>query len=612
MKIALIAPPWPLFNRPSIQLGCLKSYLKKEHNGLEIQLFHPYLKVAAEIGFELYHVISQSSWAAEAICSGLLFPENKEKADALFMRELIRREEKKGNSTLFKELVPGKIRKKVKQIFDSFIGEINWDDFKLVGFTSSLNQLTAGLALALAIKKQSPEISIVLGGAGCGGEIGPSILRAFNQVDYVIAGEGELPILKLIHYREGKRNDLPANVFSRMQGEKKGKVICANISPKSQIKNMDELPIPDYDDYFSEVSKLSPDKRFFPILPVEASRGCWWGRCNFCNLNLQWAGYRAKSVERVVYEVDYLAKRHKVLDFAFMDNVLPRKSAHSIFSALKKHNRDYSFFAELRAVHSRHEMESMARGGLCDVQIGIEALSASLLKRLNKGARLIDNIAAMRHAEEFGIRLGGNLIIHFPGSTEREVEETLQTLDFVWPYQPLKTVSFWLGQGSPVASRPKDFNLRAIASHPFYHKLFPGRVLKEFSPLILQYRGDRQRQYRIWKRVEKKVSEWIHNRQRVGNHGKLLSFREGDDFLIIKQVLPDGRVLHHRLQGLSKKLYLFCLDPTEFEELCRQAAPVPRESVERFVKDLQSKKLIFHQNGYVLSLAVQANSWNPF
>jgi len=54
-KLALISTPWPLYSRPSIQLGTLKAYLKARTPDLEVDVFHFYLSLAEAIGYRLYH-----------------------------------------------------------------------------------------------------------------------------------------------------------------------------------------------------------------------------------------------------------------------------------------------------------------------------------------------------------------------------------------------------------------------------------------------------------------------------------------------------------------------------------------------------------------------------
>ena len=590
--IALIAPPWPLFNRPSIQLAALKAFLVQEEPGIRVDSLHPYLPLANDLGLECYHEISQSSWTAESIGAGILFPELKDRCNCLFSRIIKKRASRAGKS-----ISPGPVREVMTETIDAFVASYDWRTCRLIGITVCLNQLCASLLIAKKIKELAPSVPIVIGGASCAGCLGPSLLGAFLQIDYTINGEGERPLLGLLHYLQGKRHTLPRAVYGRETPH-------SNDIEKDQVPNLDSLPIPDFDDYFGQLRQLLKKRSVSPVVPIEFSRGCWWRRCNFCNLNLQWSGYRAKSPKRMASEIDYLSRRYGVLDFAFMDNALPRKYAASLFQDLAGHNRDYSIFAEVRAVHPIDELATMARGGLKDIQVGIESLSTSLLRRINKGVRAIDNIAIMRHAEEVGIRLEGNLIMHFPGSTEEEVEQTIEALDFVWPFRPLNTVSFWLGLGSPVEQRPSDFGISGIRPHPFFAYLFPEEIYRRVSSLILSYRGDRELQYQRWRRVEKKVREWHLQRIQIGINTKPLTYRDGGDYLIITQKLPDGKVLSHRLKGLSRRLYLYCITPRTMASVYDQATGQTHEQIRKFIKDLVDKRLVFQEGDRVISLAI--------
>ena len=74
--------PWAMFNRPSIQLAALKSYLEREEAGLTVTAFHPYLGLARRIGPELYRQIALDPWLSEGLYAGLLFPERRENLKA--------------------------------------------------------------------------------------------------------------------------------------------------------------------------------------------------------------------------------------------------------------------------------------------------------------------------------------------------------------------------------------------------------------------------------------------------------------------------------------------------------------------------------------------------
>ena len=50
-RIALVSTPWPLYNRPSIQLGTLKAYLRSIYPEMKVEAHHAYLIIAESIGY---------------------------------------------------------------------------------------------------------------------------------------------------------------------------------------------------------------------------------------------------------------------------------------------------------------------------------------------------------------------------------------------------------------------------------------------------------------------------------------------------------------------------------------------------------------------------------
>ncbi len=597
MDIVLIAPPWPLFNRPSIQLGVLKAYLTKNlPKGVRVQNLHPYLHVAAATGFSTYHAISQSGWASEAVFSHILFPD------------------KSGPGTLFDASLHKGTSKKTRIDFDRIcrssqaalekaIDACDFTKTHIVGISVCLNQLTAGLFVAKLLKQRYPDLPIVMGGASVSGDVGIGILRSFPWIDYVIDGEGEIPLLELSKYTLGLSSAIASKAVIQ-----KGQILPGH---KEQISDMDKLPVPDFDDYFRELSQVGGGG-INVVLPVEASRGCWWGQCSFCNLNLQWKGYRAKRPEKVAKEIDFLSTRYSVIDFAFMDNCLPRKDVKKIFGLLASQGRDYSIFGEIRASHSRQELKIMKEGGLDSLQIGIEALSTSLLKRLKKGATAISNLYLMKSCAEIGIDLQSNMIICFPKSSKAEVEETLKNLDYAWPFPTLKPVRFWLGMASPIYDGYRTYGIRCIRASRKYSYLFPSKIMNSLTPLILDYVGDRGRQAVLWRPVETKLNFFRRKRKELGIKGSGLTYRDGGHFVIIRQLLPDGQVLTHRLAELSRQLYLAAEEPVPMDKIFAKAPHVPKDKVEQFIGQMVKKKLMFKENSMVLSLACRQKTKRSF
>ena len=607
--IILISTPWPLYSRPSIQLGSLKAYLSTQFPGLEIRAFHPYLKVAEEIGYPIYRAISERTWLAESVCGALLFPERKKGVEKMFYREAKR-------STKLRGLHFGTLIRQVGQVSEGFVREVDWTSCGLVGFSICLCQLTSSLYLIKKIKQSYPSLPVVVGGSMFSGAQAYGLIKSFPEIDYVVNGEGELPLSRLIRYIGFAKQ---SNNFFSMPGVIAGKERGAEDSISfDQLESLNYLPPPDYDDYFDQLRNLRPENRFFPTLPAEVSRGCWWkstlrnskhSGCAFCNLNLQWDGYRSKNVSQVVSEIDYLTTKYRTLSVAFMDNLLPSGKSKEIFLRLAGLEKDLRLFAEIRATTSRKMLMAMKGAGTHKIQVGIEALSTKLLRKLHKGTTAIQNMQIMRDCEELDITNNSNIIIHFPDSNTEDVDETLRTLEFAFPFRPLKLVRFWLGLGSPVWHDFRGFGLNAVFNHRNYGILFPPEVCRSISFMMQSYRGGLVYQRKLWQPVKKKFHAWKRSYDEIHRSGScspILSFRDGRDFLIIRQKRYRAESLTHRLVGPSRTIYLFCRKHRSLKHIVEYFPKVGAEKIVPFLNMMVDKKLIYKENDRYLSLAVPA------
>jgi ribosomal peptide maturation radical SAM protein 1 len=611
-KVLLVSAPWALFNRPSLPLGVLKAYLAVNLPGIQVASSHLFLMVAQALGYGPYQEVSRRVWRAESVFSALLYPERAATAESLFAGTFTKGE---AISCNFKELVH-----QVKTVSDRWLQRLDWSALDLVGFTISFCQVTASLYLISQIKRICPSLPVVVGGSSFSGERSAGLLNAFSGIDYLVRGEGERPLtdlLRILLSPDEKRSTttLPASVLTAQEKNSGPQRFC-------QLDRLDGLPVPDYDDYFKLLAGFPTAQRFFPTLSVEASRGCGWHRsdrsgrfngCSFCNLNLQWQGYRTKPPRQVIREVDQLVQRYRVLSLAFADNAFPLNRAGAIVEGIANLGCDLSIFAELRASTPPALLQKMHLAGVDTVQIGIEALSSRLLAKMNKGLRVIDNLSMMKHCEAAGITSASNLMLHFPSSDAHDVDETLGTLDFTRWYRPLKTVSFWLGLESPVYRFPDRFHIRATFNHPNLKKLFPTPLANAMHFIIQGYRGDRTRQRQLWRPVETKARQWeidyaVLQRQTGGRPALLL--RDGGHFLIIHQHFPDQPTVNHRLTGISAEIYRYCSIPRDLDQVTGLSVNHRRKAIQTFLKTMVDKRLMFEEQNCYLSLAIPA-TWQP-
>jgi ribosomal peptide maturation radical SAM protein 1 len=588
-KLALISMPWSIFNRPSIQLGSLKAFMEKEMS-CQVDNFHPYLNIAEGIGIDTYQSISRNSWAGEALFSPLLFNEQKDKARELYLSVLSKKEQPIPD---FDKLVST-----IEEICSDWINSIEFNQYDLIGFSVCFNQLFSSLYAANQFKKTVEKVPVVFGGSSCTGLIGQSLLHHFPEIDYVIDGEGEQSLLSLC----GTLNDHSAHPSE--QGGTATPV--RSVRKTEEITDINELPYPDYEPYFKEMALIFAPAPFIPTLPLEFSRGCWWNKCSFCNLNLQWKKYRMKNAGRMVRETNHFVQQFECLNFSFADNALPLKQADNYFKTISLQQIDLNFFAEIRAITQPERLKQYSQGGLSTVQVGVESLSNSLLQKMAKGTTVIDNIAVMKLCSENNIQVEGNLITEFPTTTEAEIEETLINIDFVLPYHPLSSATFFLGHGSPIHRDSSTFGINAFLTHHKIKKLFPPHYHKSLEQLINGYRGDRTLQHQLWKPVHQKIKQWqdFHSMRRDKKSAPL-QYRDGGTFIIIRQEQLSGQPLQHRLKGISRKMYLFCHTPQSINDILEYLETIPEEPLVNFISELCQKRLMFREEDRVLSLAVR-------
>lgn len=607
--VALVSAPWPLFSRPSIQLGTLKAYLKQALPDLRVDAHHIYLKVAAEIGYETYHDISERTWLAECVYAALLYPQRRNAARKVFENEARKVSRLRGVDF-------DRLTRKVGKVTEDWIAAIDWPQMGLAGFSLCLCQLTASLYCIRRIKELAPQLPVAAGGSMFTGSAVAELMAAFPEIDFMVNGEGERPLLNLVRHLQG---GAAAATVPTLPGVVNRRELTAGRAPsQDQLPSLSELPPPDYDDYFRLLRELGPQKGFFPTLSAEISRGCYWRHsgkngkpsgCAFCNLNRQWRGYRFKPARQVAGEIDGLTRRYRLLSVALMDNLLPTRQAPEIFGGLQALGKDLQLFGEIRASTPLTALRAMRAAGVTEVQIGIEALSTRLLRKINKGTTTIQNLEIMKHCEALGIENRANLICGFPGSDDTDVAETLAAIAYALPFRPPKTVHFWLGTGSPVWQHPDHFGIRAVFNEPRYKALFPPEVARQITFIIQGYRGDRGRQQVRWRPVEKRAQEWAAayaELHRGADSTPILSYRDGGDFLIIRQRRVQADTQTHRLEGTSRAIYLFCEQTRTLGAITKRFPAPGEEKIAAFLDMMVAKRLMFAEGDRYLSLAVPA------
>ena len=329
-NVLLVSMPFADTSIPSIQLGLLESVLKNHQ--INAQSLHLYVKAADYYGLHNYNnLISMHSDAslAEMIFTKYIYSmhwsEKKEQIKDFYEKNIA----KDGNLFSFQDY-----EKVTDEFFNHTISNIKWDTFDVIGFTLNYGQILPSLAVAKYLKTNFPSITIICGGSAVTGDLGTRFIDAFPWIDYVVSGEGEEALVQFIN------DPTSIGTIPNLIYRKDDTIIKNNTA---EYIDLNTLPYPDFTSYFQLLNTCHPEiQQYYHLygrIPIELSRGCWWNKCSFCNLNVQHKKYREKMIDRFCNELEFLSNTYKMLTFQVIANTLPfhdyRQLCHQL-TALKK------------------------------------------------------------------------------------------------------------------------------------------------------------------------------------------------------------------------------------------------------------------------------------
>ena len=168
---------------------------------------------------------------------------------------------------------------------------------------------------------------------------------------------------------------------------------------------------------------LSPE----PVLPVAATRGCYWRRCRFCpEAVAPIHPYRAMDEGTFPTLLRELSGRYGVRRFHLTDNAIPVAVLRSLANA-RGVLRGLSWHGFARFEPELLDPEfasSLAAAGCSMLQLGLESGSQALLDRMGKGTRVADASTILSNLARAGIAAYVYVMLGAPGETEADAERT--------------------------------------------------------------------------------------------------------------------------------------------------------------------------------------------
>ena len=174
---------------------------------------------------------------------------------------------------------------------------------ELVGFSVNIWNRTPVEALARRLRTLLPDALLLWGGQEATGSV-VDFLALLPELDYLIEGEGEIPLAQLLAAwldAGGRSLAEPRRVSGlRFRDPQMGASILTR--PADTVTTLDELPS------VILAGLVRPEQSNMLGVMLEGSRGCP-NRCSFCFEGGKSGRVRSASIARLAVEADYMAER---------------------------------------------------------------------------------------------------------------------------------------------------------------------------------------------------------------------------------------------------------------------------------------------------------------
>ena len=252
-----------------------------------------------------------------------------------------------------------------------------------------------------------------------------------TEVDYAVIGEGEITNCELAKTLEngGDVSAVKGIVYKTQTG-------YVQTESRPYIRELDTIPFPSYeglgmdlyldhqnvDGWYNYYAYYSDDPRMMPML---MARSCPF-QCSFCFHPIG-RGYRFRSLDSFFEELDLWVKLYNINGIALVDECfsIDRDRVLEFCRRIKPYKLAWA--CQMRAETYNDEiLSAMKDSGCIGACFGIESMSQTVLKNMNKHLErsTIDN--ALRLTYKYRIGCTGNLIFGSEAENFETMSESLK------------------------------------------------------------------------------------------------------------------------------------------------------------------------------------------
>jgi len=306
--------------------------------------------------------------------------------------------------------------------FEQIVSEVLEEKPDIIGISSLFSPYYREVLSLAARLKQAINCPIIVGGSHV--SCAPEMMLSDANVDFIIRGEGERPLVKFLKaWRQGHGFAGVPNL-----GYKEGgKLVFNAMAPNYPLG---ELPIPDLPD--NETGRYLFNCR--PITFVLTSRGCPL-QCTFCSVRLTFGSrYRRRKAEDVLAEINHrYSQGFRVFDFEDDNLTFDKGEMQHLCRLLLERfsGQDIQLLAMNGISYASLDHETLQlikQAGFTHLNLALVSCRQEILSSVGRSHRVEQFGEVVRNAAEQGFAMVAYLILGLPGDTLGNMVESLLTL----------------------------------------------------------------------------------------------------------------------------------------------------------------------------------------
>ena len=175
------------------------------------------------------------------------------------------------------------------------------------------------------------------------------------------------------------------------------------------------------------------------------AHGCYWKRCAFCDVNLDYvARYAPSPIPPLVEAMVEVADATGETGFHLVDEAAPPKLLKELALEVLRHELPFTFWGNIRFERAFTDdlCRLLSRAGLTLVTGGLEVASDRLLSLMDKGITVAQAARACQAFTQAGIQVHAYLMFGFPTQTLQEVVDSAEVVRQLFANGVLES-AFW-------------------------------------------------------------------------------------------------------------------------------------------------------------------------